>query len=515
MKSKKFFSVFLSLVQLTVLFNSGCADRISRELFKPEQIPKISNLKEKPFVKLHLRDGGVYIFKEWTADSSRIKGNGFLLNAQRDTISSGSFEVPLNDFVIAESNVISGKQGQAVLWILTGISIAATIYCISNPKACFGSCPTFYAFDWEKMTLQAESFSSSVMPALEAEDIDALYNIKPKNRFLELQMKNEALETHIVRRADLLALHKPIDGRVLTAPDNKFYGATNFNQPVNAVASEGDVSEKICSFDGNERFSATDSNDLAKKEIIDLTFRNIQPVNKGLVVAFRQTLLTTFLFYQSLAYMGNSIGYYFADVERNRNFFKSKLKSPGEMLGGIEVFYQDANANWIKAGEFNETGPIASNIQVLPLNNFKGDLNIQLRMAKGMWRLDFVSMVDIGDEVNPIRIQPKSSLPSKLADQDVMSILNNQDRALVTYPGDQISLQYELPDDYANYDYFLDAQGYYLEWIREEWTVEENHDKVSELFLNPKKYLKDLAPQFKKIESDMEESFWRSKYVLP
>ena len=113
------------------------------------------------------------------------------------------------------------------------------------------------------------------------------------------------------------------------------------------------------------------------------------------------------------------------------------------------------------------------------------------------------------------RIQPKSSIPSELGDQNVISSLTDPDKTLVTYPGDQISLQYKLPDDYTDYDYFLDAQGYYLEWIREEWIVEENKKKVTELFFNPNKYLKDLAPQFKKIEADMEKSFWRSKYVLP
>lgn len=398
---------------------------------------------------------------------------------------------------------------------MTGISVAFTVLCIANPKACFGSCPTFYAFDGEKMVLQAESFSSSVMPLLENNDIDALYNIKPQSRFLELQMKNEALETHIIRSADLLAFKKPIGGRVLSTPDNEFYEITNFMQPLKAVDSEGDISEKICAFDGNERFSKADSNNLSEKEVIDLSFRNNQTSNKGLVVAFRQTLLTTFLFYQSLAYMGNSVGYYFAEIERNKNYFKSKLKSPGELLGGIEVFYQDTNATWLKAGEFNETGPIASNIQVLRINSFKGDLNIQLRMARGMWRLDYVSMVDIGDEVNPLRILPKSSFPSELAEQNVITSLSDQEKVLVTYPGDQVSLQYELPDTYADYDYFLSAQGYYLEWIRDEWTVEENKDKVADLFFNPNKYLNDLAPQFKKIEADMEESFWRSKYVLP
>ncbi len=517
MNSKKLLILFLSLSLINFLFNSGCSDRIHRELYKSDQIRKISNLKEKPFVKLHLKDGGVYIFKEWAADTNKIKGSGFLLNAARDTISKGSFEIPFNDFVIAESNVISESQGQSALWIMTGISLVATIYCIANPKSCFGSCPTFYAFDGEKIALQAEGFSSSVMPSLESVDIDVLYNIKPQSQFFEIQMKNEALETHVVRRVDLLAVKKPYQGRTLSTPDNRFWEVNNFTEPLKAIASEGDISEKICSFDGNERFSVADSNDLAEKEIIELNFKNTNNNKKGIVIGFRQTLLTTFLFYQSLAYMGNSVGSYFAEFERNRDPFSEKLRSPGQMLGGIEVFQQDVNTNWIKTGEVTETGPIATNIQVIPLKSIgsESDLNVRLKMAKGMWRLDFISLVDIDDEVKPIRIQPQSSTPSELANQNVISLLNNQEKTLVTFPGDQISLQYELPDDYASYDLFLDTQGYYLEWMRETWVAEENYDKVFELLFNPNKYLKDLAPQFKKIEAEMEESFWRSKYALP
>ena len=36
-----------------------------------------------------------------------------------------------------------------------------------------------------------------------------------------------------------------------------------------------------------------------------------------------------------------------------------------------------------------------------------------------------------------------------------------------------------------------------------------------QMFLNPKQYYKDLAPQFKKVEAEMEETFWSSKYVYP
>lgn len=54
-----------------------------------------------------------------------------------------------------------------------------------------------------------------------------------------------------------------------------------------------------------------------------------------------------------------------------------------------------------------------------------------------------------------------------------------------------------------------------FEWVRGEWLAEEDPVKVYEMFFNPKEYFKDLAPQFKKIEAEMEETFWSSKYVYP
>lgn len=86
-------------------------------------------------------------------------------------------------------------------------------YCLVNPKACFGSRPTFYAWDGERMALQAEGFSASVCPVLEARDIDALYKAKPKSQDFELRVTNEALETHVIRYANILAVPRPASGR--------------------------------------------------------------------------------------------------------------------------------------------------------------------------------------------------------------------------------------------------------------------------------------------------------------
>jgi len=83
---------------------------------------------------------------------------------------------------------------------------------------------------------------------------------------------------------------------------------------------------------------------------------------------------------------------------------------------------------------------------------------------------------------------------------------------LVTLPGDEYEIHYLLPDDYSNYDYFLETQGYYYEWMRDNWLKEQNEDKVVLLLSDPEEFLKEAAPEYKKIEHTMDEIFWSSRY---
>lgn len=107
--------------------------------------------------------------------------------------------------------------------LITGASLGLTVYCIINPKACFGSCPTFYSWNGNKMQLQAEGFSGAVAPSLEEKDIDALYFAQSQNGYLKLKMTNEALETHVIRYADIIAIPKTKDGRVFCSTDGNFF----------------------------------------------------------------------------------------------------------------------------------------------------------------------------------------------------------------------------------------------------------------------------------------------------
>ena len=93
--------------------------------------------------------------------------------------------------------------------------------------------------------------------------------------------------------------------------------------------------------------------------------------------------------------------------------------------------------------------------------------------------------------------------------------LVDESQVLTTLPGDEYELVYNLPPNFASYELFLDSQGYYLEWMRTEWLVEENPRLLAKMFRKPKEMLRYLAPEFKQVESQMETAFWNSRYVKP
>ena len=140
---------------------------------------------------------------------------------EKSNIDNNLFRVPVDEIALVETNE-PGPSIVGGLAFVTGITALGSILCLTNPKACFGSCPTFYAFNGDTVTLQAEGFSSSIMPHLEKKDIDMLYSAQVTKEF-ELILTNEAFETHSIRYAEILAFKKTVDERVFASPEGKFY----------------------------------------------------------------------------------------------------------------------------------------------------------------------------------------------------------------------------------------------------------------------------------------------------
>ncbi|MEN8006765.1 MAG: hypothetical protein ABFS42_07090 [Candidatus Krumholzibacteriota bacterium] len=509
---------FILSVGILLVLCLGCSLKVQKKaLHQPYELAREEGLDGKsPWLKAHLSDGGVYLLSNWHVDETSrvIEGRGILYDARRDSVAGGPFVVPLDSVAIFESNIVHTSSAVAGLSVLSVASLGLTVYCIANPKACFGSCPTFYAADEHGQSLlMAEGFSASVAPNLEDSDLDALFRATGTGGRFTLDMTNEALETHVVRHADLLMVPRPPDGRVMAAQDGTFWEAMNLQSPVRGLGSEGECTELLTACDGRERTSLADSLYLGAKESLDLEFDRIPPGKLGLVVASRHSLLSTYLFYQGLAYLGEQAAPALARLDHAPET-QPGSQTLGDLLGRIEVQVPGPDGEWITAGTTGETGPLAVNVHMLRLPDLDpADPRLRLRFTKGNWRLDYVALAVLGDRVWPDRVAPAMVLRNGHPDPDALAKLTSPDRTLITLPGDRYRLVYDLPTAGGQWDVFLESRGYYLEWMREEWLAEEDPVKAALMFRYPRLALSYLAPKFKELEPGMEAHFWGSRYA--
>jgi hypothetical protein len=494
------------------------------QYFKSEKklIPPHEPLPEKPinpyqsstsyFLKVHLKNGNMYLFSDWHPEP--LEGSGSLFNASREKIASGTFRVNTDSVVLYETNKLQQSGVTGAITLMTGVHGAVTAMCLVNPKACFGSCPTFYMSHDDSLQLVAEGFSSSISPSLEALDIDALPPQSGSEEHFTLEMRNEALETHVIRHADLLAVRRPPGEHIFASADGQFFSAGELIAPVAASGPEGDCLNLLQQRDGNERFSLADSVNLAEKESIILAFDHLPDQNPALVLSCRQTLLSTFLLYQSMAYMGSQTGFWLAQVERSS--FKFGANSILDLMGGITVQAAGENDEWRTFAVINEHGPLAVDTHVVPLHDLPPESKrIRLLMSKGNWRIDYTAVCPAKPVAEVIRILPSSVTSGEDARPDVLATLHDRDRQLTTMPGDIYQINYRLPGPANQYELFLESRGYYLEWIREQWIAEENPVLFAQIVLQPRQALRRLAPEFKKLEPEMESYFWSSRYARP
>ena len=509
-------------IALLALLAVGCGLRtLERRIVSPDQAHTLD--RRSPFLKAHLRSGHVYVFSTWTwSDSSgRLAGEATLYDAARARVDSGLYDLPRDSVALFETNIAKPSTSAKALTVMAGVTAAVALACALNPKACFGSCPTFYASDSTgRPVLQAEGFSASIAPALEATDLDALYRSAPQGRTFTLHLTNEALETHVIRRADLLLAPRSEHGRVFVTPDRQFRQATTLTASSSCVAEDGECRVAVAAFDGRERSSAADARDLGAREVIELEFNDAPAGSLGLVVTARQSLMTTYLIYQALAYMGNNAARWLAAMRVNRDSTMQAEGILGRLLGTIEVSVRDNNGEWVAAGATGETGPIAADTKVIPLpRDAARPLRVRLRLTKGLWRLDWIALASLGATVQPIRVAPsvvrRGGVPDSLATRALTSPSAQAREPLTTLPGDALDLEYDLPLNPERYEYFLEARGYYLEWMRREWIAEENSRAARQLLLDPAAMLRALAPAYKRQEPTMERAFWNSRYVQP
>jgi hypothetical protein len=527
----KFHSIILSALTcaaVATLLNGCKSYHINRQITANAGDLKDINLQvtTPAQLKAHMRNGDVVIFSEaWSVnlDQGIVFGAAIRYNAQRKGVEVGDATIAIDSVALFESNSLPDQAERsrlAALYTLGALNTTVALICAASPKTCFGSCPTFYVNESDNLHYaSAEGFSNAVLPSLEYADIDALNGVDFSGGLFTLTMKNEALETHAIRSVQLLAIPRTDQMRSYHNISNEFFRCSNYYPISSAIASEGDVTSALVHSDKQERISLSDANNMNSKEEIILSFRNVTSMdNLGLVLDFRQSLMTTYLIYSAFGYMGDEAGRILAEIERSGgaiNYDNSAIK---RTLGDIDVYLWDENnSRWEGQGSFTETGPIAINRQILPLQNLiapsmtTDSVTIRLVLNRGLWRLDHVALTNIVDTAQPLCLRPTSVSVGGRNSTEALSRLNDTTRHLISLPGDVYKLDFTVPDTDHKYDLFVYSKGYYLEWHRSEWIKQKDLSKLNEMLLMPDRFLKSEAKLFKQYERAMEADFWNSR----
>jgi hypothetical protein len=532
--------------------------------YRPGEAQAAESGKSADFLKCHMPDGALYVFDTWqfqgTGLDAQVLGQGIWYSPDRGTRIPGTYSVPVRSVALFETTqpeevtVRTGEEGVIVLGVVTGASLALSTLCLTNTKACFGSCPTFYVDDGEgRLALQAEGFSASVARTLEATDVDAMWTAHPHGQALDVLMTNDALETHLVKRVRVLAVPRPAGMRVYRA-GGEYFPAASVRPAVSCVSERGDCLAYVRDMDGREYLSPADPADLASRETMDLTFAP-EPVSppsnalgharRGVVISARNSLLNTFVFYQLLASMGADAAALIQRAERAGGEAATRWKAFGATLGGIEVSVL-AGGKWARAGEFLEVGPIAHEVQMVLLPDLPsgGGTRVRLSMTRGNWKIDQIAIAELLVPVEPIALDPVTVLHKAGGSRSVAALANwapaerdgersmraaegaqgAEDRGalrrllgqgdhLATYPRDEYWLRFTLPA--GDHELFLESTGYYYEWTRSQWLGEQDLPLVALALSDPGAALREMAPLYKKIEPDMERYFWQSRVGWP
>lgn len=466
---------------------------------------------------VHMADGDLVVLTSWSVEGDPpavLQGQGSRYDGYRRLRATDSFRIPYDSIALVETTVPENQEtmvgeslgltGLAAFSVLTG---AITLACLADPKSCFGSCPTLYD-DPASDRPVAEAFSSSIARALEARDIDALPTVRSRGGQVRLTMRNEALETHAVRSLRLLAVAPGAAG--VAVADGAFHQLDAVFAPTRCVAPEGDCLEAVHRPDGIERRSWTDPDDLATREVVELEFAAADgPL--GLVLTARHTFVSTFVFYQTLGYLGHDAGRVLAGIERGESRYLEAFQRAATLLGEMEVLMEQ-DGRWVQVAAFQEAGPLAADSRLIPLPATDGPVRVRLRMARGYWRLEAAAVARVGPRVPPTILEPTSVEREGQHDPVAASFLLDPERHLVTYPGDAYELVYDVPTELTNPAFFADATGYYYEWMRQEWSEERSPLMMARFLLDPGSIFRRLAPAFKASEPHMEELFWASRF---
>ncbi len=473
-------SRFSAAALLLPLAVSACF--IVRKVSVEEVNRTADSVRVRTPVKAHLLDGSTVVYREGVVVASgRLTGAGTRYDLALTNPTSVA-ELSLDSVVGMESFRTFTDPGATVglsaLATAGAIGLTVAITCAIDPK-CFGSCPTYYSDSAGSPVLEAEGFSYSIAPLFESRDVDRLRARPRPDGTLQLDVRNEAFETHFINHLELLeATHAP--GEYVASDFAGHPAAVSGRAPARAARDRAgrDVRQLLAQADGHTYATAASvlagvsAGDL--EDEIELSFPlSAGGDSAGLVLRLRNSLLNTILLYDMM--LGDpgarSLDWQAEELSRVGSALELGTWYTSRMGLAVDVWRDES---WVPTARIKDTGPVAWKDVIVPLPRIPGrEMRVRLRFPADNWRIDQV-LLATGFRRPTVRVLPLARAagaggapePAALA-----SLVQPDGRYLETRPTQSFSAVWDVGKATAGSErtFLLASQGYYIEWVRRGW----------------------------------------------
>lgn len=461
-------------IAAALLSTVACVFRSVETRDLPKTVPTVVSTP----VKVHLVDGSTVIYASGAEiGNGRINGVG---GVRHDITgrSSAVLSVPLDSVVGVETFKDKINMPATVLGS-AGALAAGVVGTAGLAVALFGSCPTFYSDSANTPVLQGEGFSYAIAPLFEHRDIDRLRMTAGPDGILQLQVRNEALETHYINHLEVLEVRHAANQVAISDEKGRAVLLRDLRTPDAVTDRAGrDVLADVRAQDG--KLFSSDPSIVASRTSADLSdhldFSLSLPAGTdsvAVVLRLRNSLLNTVLLYEEvLAASGaRSLDWMGRDLDRISTALELGKWYTEKMGMSVQV---RGDAGYRQIAKVADTGPIAyHDVVVLVPVSSAGIADVRLSFVADNWRVESIAYATDFERVQSRVLQLANVISgdgSTHADA-MRSLASADDRYLQTTPGQAFSITFDAgPANASIYrTFFLAAQGYYVEWMRAAW----------------------------------------------
>lgn len=358
--------------------------------------------------------------------------------------------------------------------------------------------------------------------------MNALPDRRPADGLVQVEMRDEALETHVAREVALLAVPCAPGFGVARAGD-RFYTVRREWAPEARDAGDNDCLRAVAAADGEEDHERVDPTDLGRRTGFLARFPAARPgARLALLVRARNSLAGAHVFYQLLAWLGAHAGEAMLALGPGDALGRAlhAAVDQGRAVARIDVAGRGAGACGSRRAVSTSSG--RSPWRRRPC---RGPPCCPPRPPARAWRSGCAwRRASGGSTASPSSrwTRPRrwsgcrssrraawhrtSRSGARATDRRARRSPGAETRApvLVTSSGDRCALRFEAPpiEDAAS---FVEATAHYFEWMREDWPAEKNLSAAGCFLADPARGLRDLAPRFAEVEEDADRVLWSTR----